>query len=154
MDLSYSKEEVAFREEVRDFFATAVPADTRKKLQEGRHLGKEAMVTWQRILNKKGWAVPHWPKEWGGTGWSPVQLYIFKEEMQQAPAPEPLPFGVSMVGPVIIQFGRELFGRHTVSAATYARALTAFGERDLVDLVDLMAREVTNVTLLTAFDQR
>jgi alkylation response protein AidB-like acyl-CoA dehydrogenase len=51
--------------------------------------------------------VPHWPKEWGGTGWSPVQLYIFKEEMQQAPAPEPLPFGVSMVGPVIIAFGRE-----------------------------------------------
>jgi alkylation response protein AidB-like acyl-CoA dehydrogenase len=51
--------------------------------------------------------VPHWPKEWGGTGWSPVQLYIFKEEMQQAPAPEPLPFGTMMVGPVIIAFARE-----------------------------------------------
>ena len=51
--------------------------------------------------------MPHWPKEWGGTGWSPVQLYIFKEEMQQAPAPEPLPFGTMMVGPVIIAFGRE-----------------------------------------------
>ena len=54
----------------------------------------------------------------------------------------------------IIQFGRELFGRHTVSAATYARALKIFGERDLVDLVDLMARQVGDVTLLTAFDQQ
>ena len=107
MDLSYSKEEVAFRQEVRDFFRTAVPPETRKRLQEGRHLGKQGMVEWQRILNKKGWAAPHWPKEYGGTGWSPVQLYIFKEEMQQAPAPEPLPFGTMMVGPVIIAFGRE-----------------------------------------------
>src|SRR6187431_42710 len=107
MDLSYSKEEVAFRAEVRDFFKTNVPAETRKKLTEGRHLNKQDMVEWQRILNKKGWAVPHWPKEWGGTGWSPVQLYIFKEEMQQAPAPEPLPFGTMMVGPVIIAFARE-----------------------------------------------
>ena len=73
MDLRYSKEEIAFREEVRDFFQTAVPAETRKKLQEGRHLSKQDMVEWQRILNKKGWAVPHWPKEWGGTGWDAVQ---------------------------------------------------------------------------------
>lgn len=54
----------------------------------------------------------------------------------------------------LIQFGRELFKSHTVSAATYARALNLFGERDLVDLVDLMARQVSDVTLLTAFDQR
>ena len=74
---------------------------------EGIRYVKDDIVTWQRILNKKGWAVPHWPKEWGGTGWSPVQLYIFKEEMQQAPAPEPLPFGTMMVGPVIIAFGSE-----------------------------------------------
>ncbi len=53
----------------------------------------------------------------------------------------------------MIQFGRELFGNHTVSANTYARALKIFGERDLVDLVDLMARQVADVTLLTAFDQ-
>ena len=70
------------------------------------------MVTWQRILNKKGWAVPHWPKEYGGTGWSPVQQYIFLEELQSAPAPSPLPFGVNMVGPVIYTFGNEEQKKH------------------------------------------
>ena len=79
----------------------------RRKMVEGHRLVKDDIVTWQRILNAKGWAVPHWPIEWGGTGWTPVQQYIFREEMQQAPAPEPLPFGASMVGPVIIAFGSE-----------------------------------------------
>ncbi len=86
MDLSYSKEEVAFRQEVRDFFKTSVPAETRKKLTEGRHLNKQDMVEWQRILNKKGWAVPHWPTQWGGTGWDAVKLYIFNEARSE-PAP-------------------------------------------------------------------
>jgi pimeloyl-CoA dehydrogenase large subunit len=107
MDLRFTPEENAFRDEVRTFFKENLPEGIRKKAAEGIRYVKDDIVTWQRILNKKGWAAPHWPKEYGGTGWSPVQLYIFKEEMQQAPAPEPLPFGVSMVGPVIIQFGRE-----------------------------------------------
>jgi alkylation response protein AidB-like acyl-CoA dehydrogenase len=79
----------------------------RKKLIEGRKLEKADIVNWQRILNKKGWAVPNWPKEYGGTGWTAVQKYIFLEELQRAPAPDPLPFGVSMVGPVIATFGNE-----------------------------------------------
>jgi len=62
MDLSFSKEEVAFRDEVRAFFRDNVPPATRQKLQEGRHLSKEEMITWWRILNKKGWGVSHWPK--------------------------------------------------------------------------------------------
>ena len=107
MDLRFTPEENAFRDEVRTFFKENLPDGIRKKAAEGIRYVKDDIVTWQRILNKKGWAVPHWPKEWGGTGWSPVQLYIFKEEMQQAPAPEPLPFGTMMVGPVIIAFGRE-----------------------------------------------
>jgi len=107
MDLRFTPEENAFRDEVRTFFKENLPDGIRKKAAEGIRYVKEDIVTWQRILNKKGWAVPHWPKEYGGTGWSPVQLYIFKEEMQQAPAPEPLPFGTMMVGPVIIAFGRE-----------------------------------------------
>ncbi len=107
MDLSFSKEELAFRDEVRTFFKENVPADIRQKLIEGRHSSKEDLVTWTRILNKKGWAVPHWPKEYGGTGWTPVQQYIFLEELQAAPAPSPLPFGVNMVGPVIYTFGNE-----------------------------------------------
>ena len=107
MDLSFSKEELAFRDEVRAFFKDAVPAKTRQKLVEGRHPSKDEMVEWYRILNKKGWGVSHWPKEYGGTGWSSVQHYIFNEELQVAPAPQPLAFGVSMVGPVIYTFGSE-----------------------------------------------
>ena len=107
MDLRFTPEEIAFRNEVRAFFRAALPPEIRRKMVEGRHLGKQDIVRWQRILNDKGWAVPHWPVEWGGTGWSPTQQYIFQEEMQQAPAPQPLAFGVNMVGPVIIAFGNE-----------------------------------------------
>ena len=107
MDLAFSKEEMAFREEVRAFFRDNVPPETRRKMVEGRHLSKDEMVTWWRILNKKGWGVSHWPKEYGGTGWTSVQHYIFNEELQMHPAPAPLAFGVSMVGPVIYTFGNE-----------------------------------------------
>ena len=107
MDLRFTDDEVAFRDEVRAFFRTALPEPIRLKMVDQRKLAKDDMVTWQRILNAKGWAVAHWPVEWGGTDWSPVKQYIFREEMQQTPAPEPLPFGVSMVGPVIYTFGNE-----------------------------------------------
>jgi len=107
MDLRFTPEELAFRDEVRTFMRTALPADIRSKLVEGRRLKKDDLVIWQRILNAKGWAVPHWPAEWGGRNWTPTQSYIFLEELQQAPAPPPLGFGVTMVGPVIIAFGSE-----------------------------------------------
>jgi alkylation response protein AidB-like acyl-CoA dehydrogenase len=112
MDLSFTREELAFRDEVRAFFRDNVPTSTRQKLQEGRHLSKQEMIDWWRILNKKGWGVSHWPKEYGGTGWSSVQHYIFNEELQMAPAPSPLAFGVSMVGPVIYTFGNEQQKKH------------------------------------------
>ncbi len=70
MDLSFSKEETAFRDEVRTFFRESLDPAVRKKLQEGHHTSKDDLVNWQRTLNKKGWAVPHWPQEYGGTGWS------------------------------------------------------------------------------------
>ena len=82
MDLRFTPEENAFRQEVRSFINENLPDHIRKKAAEGIRYVKEDIVTWQRILNKKGWAAPHWPKEYGGTGWSPVQLYIFKEEIQ------------------------------------------------------------------------
>jgi alkylation response protein AidB-like acyl-CoA dehydrogenase len=107
MDLRFTTEEIEISDEARAFMRDNVPEATRKKLIEGRRLDKHDLVGWQRILNRKGWAVSHWPREWGGTGWSPVELYIFRDEMQQAPAPEPLAFGVSMVGPVIIAFGND-----------------------------------------------
>ncbi len=107
MDLSLSKDELAFRDEVRAFFNDNVPPAMKQKLREGRHTSKQDLVDWTRILNKKGWAVTHWPKEDGGTGWTPVQQYIFNEELQMAQAAPPLPFGVNMVGPVILTFGNE-----------------------------------------------
>jgi pimeloyl-CoA dehydrogenase large subunit len=112
MDLRFSAEETAFRDEVRDFFRNALPEPIRRKMIDGHHLAKDDIVAWQRILNAKGWAVPDWPVEWGGTGWSAVKRYIFLEELQQAPAPQPLQFGVNMVGPVIIAFGSEAQKRH------------------------------------------
>ena len=107
MDLRFTDEELAFREEVRAFVKANLPEPIHKKMVEGRHPSKDDMVSWTRILNKKGWSVPHWPKEWGGTGWSPVQQLIFTDELQQASAPESLSFGTSMVGPVIYTFGSE-----------------------------------------------
>ncbi len=112
MDLRFTADEIQFRDEVRGFFRTALPASIRRKMELGQRLSKDDIVTWQRILNAKGWAVPSWPVEWGGTDWGPVKTYIFKEEMQQAPAPDPLSFNVSMVGPVLIAFGSEAQKKH------------------------------------------
>ncbi|MCP1909516.1 pimeloyl-CoA dehydrogenase large subunit [Bradyrhizobium elkanii] len=108
MDLSFTEDELAFRDEVKTFFRASVPTDVREKLIAGRHLSKDDMIRWTRILAEKGWGVPHWPVECGGTGWSPVKQYIFTEEMSQTPAPAPLAFGVNMVGPVIYTFGSEV----------------------------------------------
>src|SRR5258708_7599985 len=119
MDLSFTKEEMAFRDEVRAFFRENVPPATRQKLQEGRHLGKQEMVDWWRILNKKGWGVSHWPREYGGTGWSSVQHYIFNEEPQMAPAPPPPAFGVSMDGPVTHPFGNETQEKNNLPATPH-----------------------------------
>jgi pimeloyl-CoA dehydrogenase large subunit len=107
MDLGFSAEEVAFRAEVRDFVAKNLPAAIRDKLAAGHHVSKEDLVTWTRILAKKGWAAPHWPVEYGGTGWDAIKLSIFTDEMQQGHAPDALAFGVSMVGPVIYTFGSQ-----------------------------------------------
>jgi pimeloyl-CoA dehydrogenase large subunit len=107
MDLRFTEDELAFRDEVRTFFREALPPSIRENIVAGRHTTKEELVTWTRILHDKGWAVPHWPVEHGGTGWSPIKQYIYLEEMSQTPAPAPLAFGVNMVGPVIYTFGNE-----------------------------------------------
>ncbi len=105
MDLRYTDEELGFRDEVRAFLKDKLPDDIRERLVDGEHGNKDDLVTWSRILNEKGWAVPHWPVEHGGTGWDPMRQYIFLEETQKWPAPQPLAFGVNMVGPVIYTFG-------------------------------------------------
>ena len=59
MDLRFTDEEVAFRNEVRSFIRENVPADVTAALRDGRHVSKDGMVRWTRILNAKGWSVPH-----------------------------------------------------------------------------------------------
>jgi alkylation response protein AidB-like acyl-CoA dehydrogenase len=105
MDLRFSPEEVAFRDELRAFYRDNLPDDLRQKMRLGHGAEKEDTIRWQRILNQRGWAAYSWPKEWGGPGWTPVQRMIFLEENQLAPAPDTQVFNITMIGPVLIQFG-------------------------------------------------
>ena len=107
MDLRLTEDELAFRAEVRAFVRDNLPASIREKTSAGRRLSRDDYVRWTRILAAKGWAAPHWPTAWGGAGWSPIKLSIFLDETQRGNAPEPVAFGVSMVGPVIYTFGSE-----------------------------------------------
>ena len=107
MDLNFSEEERAFRAEVRTFLAEALPDALRQKMIERRHLSKDDIVRWQRLLNARGWATPNWPVEHGGQPWTPAQRYIFQEEMALAHAPEGSPFNVNMIGPIICKFGTD-----------------------------------------------
>ena len=105
MKLDFTAEESAFRDEVRAFLEQSLPDDLRRKMVDRAHLGKADIVRWQRILNKRGWAVPNWPVDHGGQAWSPAQRYIFQEEMALAHAPEGSPFNVNMIGPVLCRYG-------------------------------------------------
>jgi len=105
MDLNYTVEELAFRDEVRDFVRDNLPRDVARKVLEHRRLHKEDMMRWQDILARKGWLAGHWPEEHGGCGWTPVQIHIFDEETAAAGAPRLVPFGLSMVAPVIMAYG-------------------------------------------------
>jgi alkylation response protein AidB-like acyl-CoA dehydrogenase len=107
MDLNYSQEELAFRDEVRTWLEANLPQDLRQKVADYAHLSKEDLVRWHRILAKKGWVAPSWPKEWGGTGWNVVQRYIFEEELGYAGTPPLIPFGLTMCASVLLQFGSE-----------------------------------------------
>jgi alkylation response protein AidB-like acyl-CoA dehydrogenase len=112
MDLNYSPEEQAFREEVRAFVRSRLPYDISRKVLGHKRLTKEDQVRWQKILYEQGWMAPGWPREYGGCEWNAVQQHIFDEEAAEAGAPRVLPFGVNMVGPVIIAFGSDWQKRH------------------------------------------
>jgi len=107
MDLAFTPAEHAFREEVRAFIGAELPSDVRTKVQAGTELTKADYVAWQGKLNAHGWLAPNWPEQYGGTGWSVVQKHIFEEELALGWAPRNIPFGVSMVAPVIIEFGND-----------------------------------------------
>ncbi len=107
MNLAFSAEELAFRDEVRAFIAERLPADIRRKVQAGDPLVRDDYARWHRIVFERGWAAPNWPVEYGGTGWNAVQRHLFAEEIAHGWAPRMLPFGLQMVGPVIIEFGND-----------------------------------------------
>jgi alkylation response protein AidB-like acyl-CoA dehydrogenase len=105
LDLEFTPDELAFREEARRFIAEHYPAEIRRKQAAGEEFTKEDYLGWHRALANKGWVAPAWPIEYGGSGWSAVQRYLWAEELGRADAMTILPFGVSMVGPVIYTFG-------------------------------------------------
>ena len=107
MDLNYSADELAFRDEVRGWLRENLPGDLRDTVVNYRELSREDLLRWHRILAKQGWVAPGWPKEWGGTGWNVAQRYIFEEECGYAGTPPLIPFGLAMCGPVLLHFGTE-----------------------------------------------
>jgi alkylation response protein AidB-like acyl-CoA dehydrogenase len=107
MNVTFSKDEIAFRDEVRAFFRDEMPAGIADKQRLGVPLDREDFVNFQKALFRNGWAGYNWPVEYGGTGWSTVQKYIFGVEMAEANAPGIITFGLGMVGPVIYTFGNE-----------------------------------------------
>ncbi|WP_020664588.1 acyl-CoA dehydrogenase family protein [Amycolatopsis benzoatilytica] len=106
MDLELSKEDLAFRDELREVFLGAIPEEIRKRSALGL-ITRDDIVASQRILNEHGLAVPHWPVEWGGRDWTPTQSHIYASELQRNAVPQPLAFNASMVGPIIAEFGSE-----------------------------------------------
>jgi alkylation response protein AidB-like acyl-CoA dehydrogenase len=105
MNLDYTSDELAFRDEVRGFVRGHLPHELSRKVIEHKRLSKDDYLTWQRILHGRGWSAPSWPKAFGGPGWNAVQRHIFEEECAAAGAPPIIAFGVYMVGPVIMAFG-------------------------------------------------
>jgi len=107
MDLLYSDEDLAFRDQVRAFLASTLPPELQHKVRRHLRLQRDDYVRWHRILAAQGWAAPGWPVEYGGPGWTPVQRHLFEEECALAGTPPVLPFGVNMVAPVIMAFGSQ-----------------------------------------------
>lgn len=108
MDTNFSKDDITFRDEVRKFFNDEFDSTLATNLGDGHGDNyKEAIIAWQKKLFKKGWIAPNWPKEYGGTGWTDTQKFIYEAERGLAGVPDVLPFGLKMVGPVIYTFGTQ-----------------------------------------------
>lgn len=107
MNANFSTEDEAFRATVRHYFENEFPADILEKQRQAIPLTPEDLIRWHKHIYEKGWAAPNWPKNLGGTGWTQVQKYLFFDEQARANAPAFLPFGVSMVGPIIYTFGSD-----------------------------------------------
>ncbi len=107
MDLSFSPEELAFRHEVRAWLAEAIPPKLRQKAEVDAHFEHAEVMEWHKVLAAKGWVAPHWPKEFGGPGLGATQRFILTEELELAGTPHLSPFGLVMLGPLLMQFGSD-----------------------------------------------
>ncbi len=107
MQLALTDDEAKFRDELREFYTTEIPAEIRDRVRHGSELNRDDIASSHKILNANGLAVPGWPVEWGGKDWAPTQHQIWLDEMQLACVPEPLSFNTKMVGPVIAEFGSQ-----------------------------------------------
>jgi len=107
MHLTFTEQELEFRDEVRAFLRDELPDDIARKQSQGVQLERDDFVRFQKALYKKGWAGVNWPVEYGGTGWSSIQQYLFATELANADTPIIIPFGLGMVGPVIYTFGND-----------------------------------------------
>ena len=107
MDMSFSAEHEAFRREVRQWIDAEMPPHIKAKAAIDGHFEIDEMMEWHKLLHKKGWVAPHWPAEHGGPGFDATQRFLLTEELELAGAPMLSPFGLVMVGPLIMEFGNE-----------------------------------------------
>jgi pimeloyl-CoA dehydrogenase len=108
MDFQLTPSQSAFRDDVRAFINARLPKKIRTRLRAGHPPRKQDIVTWQRILNERGWAAPHWPKNYGGADLGQMERLILLDELYRAPAPLPQIFNTGMLGPVLLRFGTEI----------------------------------------------
>lgn len=107
MEISFTEKDLEFRDEIRSWIENEYPKHIKEKQEKGESLTKEEVTEFHKALAAKGWMGYNWPTEYGGTGWTSSQIYIFQKEFGLAGCPNILPFGVAMVGPVIYTFGNE-----------------------------------------------
>ncbi|PLC53373.1 pimeloyl-CoA dehydrogenase large subunit [Pollutimonas nitritireducens] len=107
MNINYTKEQLAFRDEIREFLRNSLSTELKEKGFREAPLTRDERLGWQRTLHEHGWGAPAWPVEYGGTGWNAIQRHIFEEECAQAFAPEQLSFGIKMVAPVIQKYATQ-----------------------------------------------
>jgi alkylation response protein AidB-like acyl-CoA dehydrogenase len=105
MQLEFTVDELAFRDEVRRFIAQSYPAEVRERQQRGLDLRKQDYLAWHQVVAQQGWSVPGWPVAYGGTGWTPTQRHIWNEELALEDTVPNISFGKGLVGPVIYMFG-------------------------------------------------
>ena len=105
MDLAFTPDELAFREEIHAWVKANLPADISQKVHSAMRLSRDDLQRWAKILGKKNWLGYGWPTQFGGPGWTAVQKHLFEEECALAGAPRVVPFGPVMVAPVIMAFG-------------------------------------------------